>query len=273
MHPAARNVPTDKRSTAVGIVTAASYAGTALAFGLSPFLITRMGWQYVFYLFGGAALIWLPLWLPLNVYSQLPDHGSGSGSSRSGKEAPEDVAARQQLLPASGATGAPGSSSSSSTTGFKALLRRREVWAICVCQYTQSYGLYSMLAWLPAWFNEFWGVEVGDLSSYTLLPYAAQVCLSGWGIRVWGGGWLQPWGCVWQVSCSQMQWLLTWRPASSRCTSARLRARPGSLLNTQPCLGQCWADVHACSRPGLLCQLPSNCKVHALLCTHMHTGL
>lgn len=176
MHPAARNVPTDKRSTAVGIVTAASYAGTALAFGLSPFLITRLGWQWVFYLFGGAALIWLPLWLPLNVYRQLPEDSSGSSSSRSGKETPEDVAPGQQLLPATGSTTATGSSSSS-TTGFKALLRRREVWAICVCQYTQSYGLYSMLAWLPAWFNEFWGVEVGDLSSYTLLPYAAQVCV------------------------------------------------------------------------------------------------
>ena len=40
-----RNVPYANQSTAVGIVTAASYAGTALAFGISPYIITNYGWQ------------------------------------------------------------------------------------------------------------------------------------------------------------------------------------------------------------------------------------
>jgi len=29
----------------VGVVTAASYGGTALAFGVSPFIISHYGWQ------------------------------------------------------------------------------------------------------------------------------------------------------------------------------------------------------------------------------------
>jgi ACS family sodium-dependent inorganic phosphate cotransporter len=40
----ARSVPADKQSTAVGIVTAASYGGTALAFGLAPTIIDELGW-------------------------------------------------------------------------------------------------------------------------------------------------------------------------------------------------------------------------------------
>ena len=40
----ARSVPVDKQSTAVGIVTAASYGGTALAFGLAPTIIDELGW-------------------------------------------------------------------------------------------------------------------------------------------------------------------------------------------------------------------------------------
>ena len=39
-----RNVPYKSQSTAVGIVTAASYVGTALAFGVSPYIITTFGW-------------------------------------------------------------------------------------------------------------------------------------------------------------------------------------------------------------------------------------
>ncbi|KAG1667951.1 hypothetical protein FOA52_008323 [Chlamydomonas sp. UWO 241] len=40
----ARNVPYASRGTAVGLVTAASYGGTALAFGVSPWLIANWGW-------------------------------------------------------------------------------------------------------------------------------------------------------------------------------------------------------------------------------------
>lgn len=74
---AARNVPVDRQSTAVGVVTAASYAGTALAFGVSPFLISQMGWQAVFYLFGALALLWLPLWFPVKVGLGGEVQGSG----------------------------------------------------------------------------------------------------------------------------------------------------------------------------------------------------
>lgn len=41
---AARGVPTSHQSTAVAVVTAASYAGTALAFGLAPTIIDKLGW-------------------------------------------------------------------------------------------------------------------------------------------------------------------------------------------------------------------------------------
>jgi ACS family sodium-dependent inorganic phosphate cotransporter len=164
----------------VGVVTAASYAGTALAFGLSPLLITKFGWPAVFYLFGGAALVWLPFWLPLNVYSHL--HGSNS----SGKQTPDSAAAaaeeQQPLVTAAGGgsgssttMAAAAGSSGSSTTGFRALMRRREVWAICACQYSQSYGMYGLLTWLPTFFSEFYEVQVGDLGGYTLLPYFVQV--------------------------------------------------------------------------------------------------
>eukprot|EP00775_Hariotina_reticulata_P002109 gene2109-2428_t len=57
----ARNVPVAKRSTAVGIITAASYAGTALAFGISPLLISRFGWQSYAQSYGMYGLLtWLP---------------------------------------------------------------------------------------------------------------------------------------------------------------------------------------------------------------------
>lgn len=44
LFPAACSVPVENQSTAVGVVTAASYVGTALAFGLAPTIIEDLGW-------------------------------------------------------------------------------------------------------------------------------------------------------------------------------------------------------------------------------------
>lgn len=38
-------------------------SGACAGFGASPAIINSMGWQWTYYLFGGAALLWLPLWI------------------------------------------------------------------------------------------------------------------------------------------------------------------------------------------------------------------
>ena len=39
-------------------------------------------------------------------------------------------------------------------SGFGALLRTREVWAICAAQYAGSWGFYGLLSWLPSFFKD-----------------------------------------------------------------------------------------------------------------------
>ncbi|GIL86331.1 hypothetical protein Vretimale_13699 [Volvox reticuliferus] len=150
----ARNVPVRNQTTAVGIVTAASYAGTALAFGISPLIISKFGWQWVFYSFAGLALLWLPLWLPVQTLDKL----------KLAAAAP----------PPAGDVTAAADGSGGGGGGPWALLRRREVWAICVTQYAQSWGMYGLLNWLPTFFSDFYHVQLSDLGSYTLLPYVFQ---------------------------------------------------------------------------------------------------
>ena len=223
---AARNVPTQLRSTAVGIITAASYAGTALAFGIAPTIITHLGWPWVFYLFGGSALLWLPFWLPLPMRRDFPSSGGsevqpllpGAGTDSCGAAgqdlssgplngmdtttvAAAPAAARMSLeveTPPPGRIGALAPEANSSTvaaatdastnatgssgrTGFLALMRRREVWAICGCQYAQAYGMFGLLTWLPSFFSDYYGVSVGDLGGFTFAPYILQVCGCGKG--------------------------------------------------------------------------------------------
>lgn len=120
------------------------------------------------------ALLWLPLWLPartLDKYKSSPDPSLRSG-------APDTDAASSSAI--SIAVGDDGTASNNGGGGgggasLWALLKRREVWAICAAQYGQSWGMYGLLNWLPTFFADFYKVELADLGSYTLLPYVFQV--------------------------------------------------------------------------------------------------
>ena len=207
----ARNVPAARQSTAVGVVTAASYAGTALAFGLSPALIARLGWQAVFYLFGAMALLWLPLWWPIREAPAARfTSGGAAASGRAGAGGDEEEragllasdASKPSLSEARQRAGVAAAASSSATAAqqqqqgqqqqqlaasagarpspaavlrtLRRLAARREVAAICITQYCQSYGMYGLLTWLPTFFSDYYGVEVGNLGGLTLLPYVVQ---------------------------------------------------------------------------------------------------
>jgi len=143
-----RTVPKARQSTAVALVTGASYLGAALAFLLVPPLIQARGWSASFECFGALALLWLPCWLPLRVAAPaLP-----APRSRLGLRAAAAAAARE-LAP---------------------LLRRREVLAICGAQYCGSWGLYGLISWLPTFYSDQYGVPLSDLPQLTFAPYLLQ---------------------------------------------------------------------------------------------------
>ena len=179
--------------------------------------------QWVFYLFSASALLWLPLWYPVKTRPPPTSSWQAVSTIEEGGEGAEPPFEAAVSRPASSSGTVIVATSSSSTTavassssgggllgldrGFWALMKRREVWAICIAQYTGSWGewalklaaetfflvwmgrsasplhilhtflligMYGLLNWLPTFFSDFYGVEIADLGSYTLLPYIVQ---------------------------------------------------------------------------------------------------
>ncbi|CAK9043498.1 unnamed protein product [Durusdinium trenchii] len=146
-----RLVPREKQSSAVALVTAASYAGAGLAFLLVPGLIQAYGWQVSFFGFGALALLWLPPWL-------LQDVPSGRSSGATADWSPSKLQKSfgdtlEELLP---------------------LMKTPEVLAICAAQYTNGFGLYGLLSWLPTFFSEQYGISLSELPALTTVPYVLQ---------------------------------------------------------------------------------------------------
>lgn len=154
----ARHVPFDRRTTAVATVTAASYAGAAFAFGVTPYVMLQGGWSNAFFLFGAAAVFWVPLWIPAKF---------------------------KVVEPATSPVTSPATSSSTGWFNeWLGLIKTKQVRAICVAQFAQSWGSYGLLSWLPTYFDEALGVPLGDLPAFTVLPYFIQGVV-GVGSGVW----------------------------------------------------------------------------------------
>ena len=173
----AASVPRSFQSSAVAIVTAASYGGAAFAAGIAPTILDKAGWPAVFYVFGASALLWLPPWLLVRT----PDGSSSAeavatsaSTDASSANVNNDAAAPERSTSVGEADsllsrGAEASTSTSSAgsqlqdlasrvlgldKAFWGLARRKEVWAICAAQYCQSWGMYALLNWLPTFFSE-----------------------------------------------------------------------------------------------------------------------
>ncbi|CAG7833161.1 unnamed protein product, partial [Allacma fusca] len=61
----ARWIPTEERSMMTAFVYAGSQFGTLIVYPLASYITNRLGWQFVFYLMGGASFVWGALWFYL----------------------------------------------------------------------------------------------------------------------------------------------------------------------------------------------------------------
>src|SRR5262245_47921030 len=69
----ARWIPTSERSRVSAFLATGMYVGIIIAFPLAVWIMTRLGWPWVFYLFGAAGLIWSVAW-SLLVTNNPEDH-------------------------------------------------------------------------------------------------------------------------------------------------------------------------------------------------------
>ncbi|MFN0172656.1 MAG: MFS transporter [Bryobacteraceae bacterium] len=150
--------PASERGRAQGIF----FMGAHLAGGLTPLLVTAMlksmHWRTVFLVFGCLGFVWAGFW-----YWWFRDDPS---EHKSVNAAERDLVLRGRALHAHHTL---------DWASFVALFRNPNLGLICLMYFTQSYGFYFFITWLPTYLKEARGIESVQLGLLAGLPLLLSV--------------------------------------------------------------------------------------------------
>jgi ACS family sodium-dependent inorganic phosphate cotransporter len=165
----ARHVPPSERSRALSTVYSGFFLGSAAGLGVSPFLVSLAGWPSVFYIFGASGIVWWFFW---------------ATQATNGPEEDSKITEAERARISLEQTGAPVHEGDSSRAQqktqipWKSFLRSQAVWSIIISHFSNSWGSFIILTWLPTYLKSF-NLSLEDTGALALLPWVryAFICL------------------------------------------------------------------------------------------------
>jgi len=161
---AARWVPVNERSRVMGFILSGVSLGSIIAFPLATLIMTTLGWQWVFYIFGLLGLAWCAFWVLLAVNTP-EEH-----KTIHPKELETILADRPKISPVK-------------KVPWKKILSKAPVWALIINHFCASWGFFMFLTWLPTYLIKAQGFSIKEMGLYSMLPYITMVIGSnatGW---------------------------------------------------------------------------------------------
>src|SRR5262245_54378422 len=144
--------PIRERGQANGVLFLGSRVGGMLAAPLALLLIQSWGWRASFVAFGAVGIVWAAAWHAL--YRDKPsEHPDVSDEERRWIEQDGEPAAHAAPTP------------------WRALLRSRNLYAICAMYFSFGYGLYFYFTWLPTFLIKVLGFSALAGGLFAALPF------------------------------------------------------------------------------------------------------
>ena len=155
----AKMMPPNERSRAVSYVWGGLDVGSVIGLLLCGPLIKAYGWPSVFYLFAVLGIAWCICW-PLLKADEVEAVVHEQYSLMESIDEPAEVKIPEKVHVPYGEF-------------FKSL----PVWAVTVAHFSFNWGYYTLLAWLPSYFEMALGLAVDKSSFLTLIPYLAMTAM------------------------------------------------------------------------------------------------
>jgi ACS family glucarate transporter-like MFS transporter len=179
--------PIRERGRANGVMFLGSRIGGMLSAPIALQIVARWGWRATFVFFGLLGLVWAAAWFAW--YRDRPeDHPSVSVEELAWiRQDTLDSDLRPRIVEPSrdGGHGNRGrGDGGGAKTPWAALLRSRNLYAICAMYFAFGYGLYFYFTWLPTYLIKELGFSLLSGGLFAALPFLLA------GIADLVGGWL-----------------------------------------------------------------------------------
>lgn len=157
--------PLRERGRANGVMLLGSRVGGMISVPLALLVISWWGWRMSFVVFGLTGVVWAVAWQAW--YRDRPEEHPAIS--------PQEIAWIQQDAPVSRAQ---------VPTPWRALLRSRNLYAVCAMYFAFGYGLYFYFTWLPTYLIQELGFSPLAGGAFAALPFFLA------GVADVAGGWL-----------------------------------------------------------------------------------
>ncbi|MFO1408016.1 MAG: MFS transporter [Steroidobacteraceae bacterium] len=150
-----RWIPTSERTRAVARFLSGIPLGTVVGLSATGWIVARWHWGWAFYAFGAAGLAWAAAWF-LRVVNDPARDPALAPAERAEIEAGTRDAVGTSNLPLSRLLGLPA------------------IWAMFAAHFATTWTLYVLISWLPSYFREAQGLDIGNSGLYSAAPWLAM---------------------------------------------------------------------------------------------------
>ncbi|XP_074270469.1 putative anion transporter 3, chloroplastic [Silene latifolia] len=154
--------PVHERARAVGISLAGFQLGNVLGLCVTPNLITLTGISGPFVLFSSLGLLWLLVW--------------SYGVTNDPKESRFMTNSELQLIQAGKANLSV--SNNAKVLPVRLLLSKWPSWAIIFANFTNNWGYFVLLSWMPIYFKTVLGVNLKEAAWFSAVPWGVMAVSS-----------------------------------------------------------------------------------------------
>ncbi|XP_063531911.1 vesicular glutamate transporter 1 isoform X2 [Cydia strobilella] len=156
-----RWAPSEERARLATFAFSGSYAGTVVSMPLCSLLAHYTGWPGIFYVFGIMGLVWTTVWWL--VVKESPE-----------KDPRISPAELKYIQDSRGTQAIEGSKI---RHPWRAMLTSGPVWAIVMAHFSENWGFYTLLTFLPTFMQDVFKFETSATGWLSAVPYLAMAII------------------------------------------------------------------------------------------------